>query len=118
MSHLTERRTPSRVESLLELAPEGNKRMEDLLDRIRQEHLDILYVIGGDGSMRAAHTISVEATNHEDRRLKQLCVVGIPKTMDNDILWVWQSFGFLTAVHEATRITSGLHTEIGRASCR
>ena len=101
----------SRVESLLELAPEGNKRMEDLLDRIRQEHLDILYVIGGDGSMRAAHTISVEATNHEDRRLKQLCVVGIPKTMDNDILWVWQSFGFLTAVHEATRITSGLHTE-------
>jgi 6-phosphofructokinase 1 len=85
--------------------------MEDLLDRIRQEHLDILYVIGGDGSMRAAHTISVEATNHEDRRLKQLCVVGIPKTMDNDILWVWQSFGFLTAVHEATRITSGLHTE-------
>lgn len=101
----------SRVDSLLELTPAGNRRMEDLLERIRQERLDILYVIGGDGSMRAAHAISVEAANHKDRRLKQLCVIGIPKTMDNDILWVWQSFGFLSAVEEATRITSGLHTE-------
>ena len=101
----------SRVDSLLELSPEGRKRMEQLLDRIQQAGLDILYVIGGDGSMRAAHTISVEAANHSDQRLRELCVVGIPKTMDNDILWVWQSFGFATAVDEATKITSGLHTE-------
>jgi 6-phosphofructokinase 1 len=101
----------SRVDSLLELSPAGRERMKRLLERIQEAGLDILYVIGGDGSMRAAHAISVEAANHADDRVKQLCVVGIPKTMDNDILWVWQSFGFATAVDEATRITSGLHTE-------
>jgi 6-phosphofructokinase 1 len=99
----------SRVESLLELAPEGQERMRGLLERIADDKLDILYVIGGDGSMRAAHAISVEAAHHP--RVRHLRVVGIPKTMDNDILWVWQSFGFLTAVEEATRITRALHTE-------
>jgi len=101
----------SRAESLLELAPEGIKKMESLIDKICDQELDILYVIGGDGSMRAAHAISVEAGSHEDERAQRLSVVGIPKTTDNDILWVWQSFGFLTAVDEATRITRGLHTE-------
>ncbi|HET8660120.1 MAG TPA: 6-phosphofructokinase [Micromonosporaceae bacterium] len=101
----------SRVESLLELSPESIRRMRGILDRVGEQKLDILYVIGGDGSMRAAHAISVEAARHEDSRVRQLCVIGIPKTMDNDILWVWQSFGFHTAVDEATRITRGLHTE-------
>jgi 6-phosphofructokinase 1 len=101
----------SRVESLLELSPEGLQEMQRLLDRVRFNKLDILYIIGGDGSMRAAHAISVEAAHHEDAHLRGLRVVGIPKTMDNDILWVWQSFGFLTAVEEANRITRALHTE-------
>ena len=55
------------------------------------------YVIGGDGSMRAAHAVAIKAN---DIGL-DLAVVAIPKTMDNDILWVWQSFGFLSAVQKA-----------------
>ncbi|PYU36802.1 MAG: ATP-dependent 6-phosphofructokinase, partial [Acidobacteria bacterium] len=38
-------------------------------------------------------------------------IVGIPKTMDNDVLWVWQSFGFDTAVEQATRVINTLRTE-------
>jgi 6-phosphofructokinase 1 len=39
-------------------------------------------------------------------------VVAIPKTMDNDILWVWQAFGFLSAVEKAREVISNLHTEV------
>jgi 6-phosphofructokinase 1 len=57
--------------------------------------------------MRAAHALQVAARN-----LKyELTVVGIPKTMDNDILWVWQSFGFLSAVEKAKEFIMQLHTE-------
>jgi 6-phosphofructokinase 1 len=41
-----------------------------------------------------------------------LSVVGIPKAMDNDILWVWQSFGFLSAVEEARQVILHMHTEV------
>jgi 6-phosphofructokinase 1 len=69
--------------------------------------IDILYVIGGDGSMRAAHALSRKA-----RALRlPLAVVAIPKTMDNDILWVWQSFGFMSAVEKAREAVLNLHTE-------
>jgi 6-phosphofructokinase 1 len=69
--------------------------------------IDILYVIGGDGSMRAAHSIWTQAQVEGE----QLSVVAIPKTMDNDILWVWQSFGFLSAVEKAREAVLNLHTE-------
>jgi 6-phosphofructokinase 1 len=77
------------------------------------ENVDILYVIGGDGSMRAAHAIWKKANDLGSRRpgKKPLSVVGIPKTMDNDILWVWQSFGFLSAVEKAREAVLNLHTE-------
>jgi 6-phosphofructokinase 1 len=65
--------------------------------------INILYIIGGDGSMRMAHEIW--------KCRKDLAVVGVPKTMDNDLLWVWESFGFNTAVEEATRVINTLHRE-------
>jgi 6-phosphofructokinase 1 len=72
------------------------------------EAVDILYVIGGDGSMRAAHAIWTIAQEEN----KELSVVCIPKTMDNDILWVWQSFGFLSAVEKAREHIMNLHSEV------
>lgn len=77
------------------------------------QNIDILYVIGGDGSMRAAHAIwKVAHDLYTSKRVrKQLSVVGIPKTMDNDILWVWQSFGFLSAVEKAREAVLNLNTE-------
>jgi 6-phosphofructokinase 1 len=72
-----------------------------------QSGIDILYIIGGDGSLSVAHLIAKEI------ELKQLKVVvaGIPKTMDNDVLWISHSFGFDTAVEEAASIVNAIHDE-------
>lgn len=70
--------------------------------------LDVLYVIGGDGSMKAANLLSMKIRETES----PVSIVGIPKTMDNDILWVWQSFGFATAVEKAREIINCLYTEV------
>ena len=69
--------------------------------------IDILYVIGGDGSLSVAHAIVKEI---ESRKLK-IAIAGIPKTMDNDVLWISHSFGFDTAVEEAARIVNAIHDE-------
>src|SRR5579864_7390937 len=70
---------------------------------LRNNQIDILYVIGGDGSLDMAHRIADANPS--------LSIAGIPKTMDNDILWVWQSFGFNTAVEQATRVINTLRGE-------
>jgi 6-phosphofructokinase 1 len=77
-------------------------------------NVDILYVIGGDGSMKAAHALWSIASENPDRKqkLRPLSVIGIPKTTDNDILWVWQSFGFLSAVEKARQVVEDLWTEV------
>lgn len=86
---------------------EKNKFKTDMIENIGENlllnHIDILYVIGGDGSLKVAHEIALKNP--------QCSVVGIPKTMDNDILWVWESFGFDTAVEQATRVINVLHSE-------
>lgn len=83
---------------------EGIKKMVSVISQnLRHNNIDILYVIGGDGSLKVAHRLAVA---NPDRS-----IVGIPKTMDNDILWVWQSFGFNTAVEQATRVINVLRSE-------
>lgn len=83
---------------------------QSILSRVmtNMEGLDILYVIGGDGSMKAASLLAKEVRE----RKQSVSVIGIPKTMDNDILWVWQSFGFATAVEKAREIIDCLSTEV------
>jgi len=84
---------------------------------LRHDQIDILYVIGGEGTMRAAHAIATRARQRwlsappQDHSAKQISVVGIPKTMDNDVLWVWQAFGFLSAVEKAKEFIAQLDTE-------
>lgn len=102
----------SRVDDLMEdelIAPD--KRISSLqvcVNQLRRWQIDILYVIGGDGSMKAAHALWSMA-----KEIKyDLSVIGVPKTMDNDILWMWQSFGFLSAVEKAREIIQHLHTEV------
>jgi 6-phosphofructokinase 1 len=79
------------------------KMVNKITDNLRQNGINILYVIGGDGSLRVAHQIA-EANPTRS-------IVGIPKTMDNDILWVWNSFGFDTAVEQATRVINTLRND-------
>lgn len=69
--------------------------------------VSILFVIGGDGTLRGALDLSREA-----RRLRaRLAVVGIPKTIDNDIKFIDRSFGFETAFGEAMRCVANAHVE-------
>lgn len=79
------------------------KMVKVISDNLERNDIHILYVIGGDGSLRVAHQIALANPTRS--------IVGIPKTMDNDVLWVWQSFGFDTAVEQATRVINTLRSE-------
>ena len=77
------------------------------VDNLIRRRVNILFAIGGDGTQRGAREFFEEA----QRRGHPLSVVGIPKTIDNDIPFVARSFGFLTAVEEATIVLQCAHTE-------
>ncbi len=79
-------------------------RMVETLDRLG---VSLLFVIGGDGTLRGAAAIADEA----DRRGLALSVIGVPKTIDNDIPYLDQSFGFQTAFTRATESIKSAHTE-------
>jgi 6-phosphofructokinase 1 len=78
-----------------------------MVETLAAHRIDCLFAIGGDGTMRAAHGIAAEAT----RRGLKLAVVGIPKTIDNDIPFVDKTFGFETAVSMAKVAIDAAHTE-------
>lgn len=103
--------TTARADELLTLDPiEREKLLHKMAKTLLDRGVDILYIIGGEGSMRAAHALStVYRQKFKDRSLS---VIGVPKTMDNDILWVWQSFGFLSAVEKARENIIQLHAEV------
>lgn len=78
-----------------------------MVDRLVALGVHILFVIGGDGSMRGALAIADEI---RARGLK-LAVVGIPKTIDNDLRFMDRSFGFETAFGKAVEAIDGAHAE-------
>lgn len=78
-----------------------------MVDRLEGLGVGILFAIGGDGTLRGAHAIHEEASA---RGLK-ISVIGVPKTIDNDISYVQRTFGFETAVSEARRATYAANTE-------
>ena len=108
----------SRLGPMLDVAKENRaERVEDMqkniVARLIADAVDILYVIGGDGTMRAAHAIWMAAEQEYAVWGKhRVSVVGIPKTVENDILWVWQGFGLLSAVEEAKECILHLDTEV------
>jgi 6-phosphofructokinase 1 len=63
--------------------------------------------VGGDGTQRGAHQIAAEV----QRRGLPIAIVGIPKTIDNDVKYCDRTFGFFTAVTEAEKVISRAHTE-------
>jgi 6-phosphofructokinase 1 len=85
----------------------GPQEASDMVDTLERMGIGILFTIGGDGTLRGAHALNEEAV----RRGLKTSVIGIPKTIDNDISFVGQSFGFDTAVSEARRVTYGAHSE-------
>lgn len=85
----------------------GSASAEELTDSLERLNINILFCIGGDGTLKGAHAIAEEA---QKRGLK-LAVVGVPKTIDNDISMVARSFGFETAVSVASTVIRSAHTE-------
>ncbi len=78
-----------------------------MVDTLEQLGISILFTIGGDGTLKGAGAIAAEAA----RRGKPISIIGIPKTIDNDISFVQTTFGFETAVSEAQRAIYAAHTE-------
>ena len=76
--------------------PSGEPIWEDVSEKcmttVRRERLDAIIVIGGDGTMACAAPIAAAGVN----------VIGVPKTIDNDLVGTEITFGFLTAVSTAT----------------
>lgn len=101
----------SRYEPLL-FGEKRESKLEEFVQKLKDQYIRILYIIGGDGSMKAAHAISYIAQKKYEDEDWNLSVIGIPKTMDNDILWVWQTFGFLSAVEKAREFIDHLAVEI------
>ena len=85
----------------------GPQSPEEIVDTLERSNVNVLFVIGGDGTMKAALAISGEV---QSRGLK-ISVIGIPKTIDNDINFIPQSFGFETAAFKATEAIECAHTE-------
>ena len=78
-----------------------------MVDELVRRGVSILFTIGGDGTLRGAGAIAAEI----QRRGLHIAVVGIPKTIDNDISYIHQSFGFQTAASEAQAAVEAAHTE-------
>jgi 6-phosphofructokinase 1 len=77
------------------------------VENLLRREVDILFTIGGDGTHRGGHELFDEAR----RRGHPLSVIGVPKTIDNDIPYVSRTFGYLTAIEEAAKVLDCAHTE-------
>jgi 6-phosphofructokinase 1 len=85
----------------------GPQDVSEMVDTLERMNIGLLFTIGGDGTLRGAQAISEEI---EKRKVK-IGVIGVPKTIDNDISYVDRSFGFETAIQEAQKATYAAHTE-------
>lgn len=85
----------------------GPQDIQDMVDTLDRMNVGLLFTVGGDGTLRGAEAISREIAA---RGLK-IGVVGIPKTIDNDISFVERSFGFETAITETGTSITSAHVE-------
>ena len=85
----------------------GGMRTKDIVDTLQEKGINMLFVIGGDGTQHGALAISEEV----EKRGYKCSVIGIPKTVDNDFLFIDRSFGFETAVQQAKDAVASIHME-------
>lgn len=105
--------TPESVADIHELggtilgSSRGAQSIPEIVNALERQNMNILFIIGGDGTLNAAAKIAKEIA---DRELK-IAVVAVPKTIDNDISCVSRSFGFETAVDTSSQAIQCAHTE-------
>ncbi len=105
--------TPDLVEDIHQVggsilgSSRGAPPVPEMVENLRKNNINILFAIGGDGTMRGANALvkEIEKTN------LKISVIGIPKTIDNDIPFVMKSFGFETAVEKASDAIYAAHEE-------
>ena len=85
----------------------GPQDVSEMVDTLERMNIGILFTIGGDGTLRGGGGIYDEI----GRRGLKISVIGIPKTIDNDISYVDKSFGFETAVAETRTAIYAAHVE-------
>jgi 6-phosphofructokinase 1 len=85
----------------------GNQDVKVMVDTLANNHIDILFAIGGDGTLHGAHAIYEEIK----QRNLPIVVATIPKTIDNDINYIEKSFGFETASSISNDILRNAHNE-------
>jgi len=85
----------------------GTQDVGEMVTALKRMNVDILFCIGGDGTMRATERITEEIS----RRGLNISVIGIPKTIDNDLNLIDKTFGFDTAISEAVQAIQCAHVE-------
>lgn len=85
----------------------GEQDTGEIVDALERMNVSILFAIGGDGTMRGAQDIFQEIT----KRGLRISVIGIPKTIDNDLYFIEKSFGFETAFSKACEAIRSANTE-------
>jgi 6-phosphofructokinase 1 len=85
----------------------GPQDVGEMVDTLERMNIGALFAVGGDGTLRGAGAIAQEI----ERRNLTISVIGVPKTIDNDISCVDMSFGFVTAVSEARGAIYAAHVE-------
>ena len=105
--------TPDSVDSIHEdggtvLGSSRGRQDETIMvEPLKRMNIKLLFCIGGDGTLRCAHDIALEV----ERRGLNISVIGIPKTIDNDINYIDKTFGFETAVYATGPVISAAHNE-------
>ncbi|HPE44399.1 MAG TPA: ATP-dependent 6-phosphofructokinase [Deltaproteobacteria bacterium] len=104
---------PASVEQIHELggtvlgSSRGSQDVGEMVDAIERLNMNIVFFIGGDGTLKAASAVAREALARRFR----CSVIAVPKTIDNDIFFVSKTFGFDTAVEEARKVIKCAHVE-------
>lgn len=109
--------TPDKVKDIHEFggtilgSSRGAQQVGVMVDTLVKNDINILFTIGGDGTLKGADAIGTEIA----KRKLNISVVGIPKTIDNDIDLIDKSFGFETSFDVATPILRDAHNEANGA---
>ena len=89
----------------------GTQEASVMVDTLMRLNINVLSCIGGDGTLRGAHAIAEEVK----KRRQPISIIGIPKTIDNDLNLIDKTFGFETAVLSATDVITSAHNEANGA---
>lgn len=93
--------------SILGTSRGGGDRVVEIADSIENLNINMIFIIGGDGTQRG----SLEIAEELEKRGLKIAVIGIPKTVDNDLSFIQKSFGFDTAVVKAAEAVAAAHME-------